>query len=410
MNAPLVPTSKSGQAYFTHAESHELIAWLNDRAASTPNEISVRYYGVRGSWESETWSQTARHIAAVTEGLQRLRLGSGDRVALVGTLSLEQVWVGLAAISLGAIVRSVHLREQHVTQELADVDFVYADDPASMVAGESNPGPRKILFNDRRFSCPRSESARYVGLTQLQSPYDDRDGDRPVPLARCERESPNNRDSQASDRFLVARRCAAVEELAREIHLTTSDRTVSSNLFDSPFQMTFGLALWLKAGLELVISETARDVDADATWKPTYLCDTSDALERWCASIRDRFGHEGSLRRKFVEWGINRAATNHGSWLANSIARLGVAAPLRRKLDLTRLRALIVAEPALNDASRQLLAALRVPLRTVENLEALPETLEPIWSERGDGSVLFAGGREHSLRTFSRAARGIEQT
>jgi len=405
MNTQLA-TARRERILFTLTESRLLTRWLNDCAAKTPDECSVHYESSSGIWVTESWSQTASRVSAISKGLRSLEFQSGDHIALVGPLTIEQIWIGLAAISLGGNAFAVN--DHGALTQPGFADYIYVDDPTVLSAIELLPASMEIVFNDRRYSRPRGESARLVPLSHLICKRNDSTSDALGLALPGERDKTAVTGSGAFELAPISPRCAAVEELVDEFHLTIGDRTVASNLFYSPFHMTFGLALWLRAGLELIIGESAADtIDFERKWHPTYRYETNGALERWCSAIRARFGKEASFRRRFVEWGIAQTATVDRSWFVTSIADFVVAAPLRRKLDVNALRALVVEQPVSNSATRELLLALRIPSRGVEDSEMALEQLDALEShhERLELSESVVDPYEHSFESFLQTGR-----
>lgn len=93
-----------------------------------------------GIWQSYTWAETLERVQAFARGLERLGLGRGDRLAIVGDNRPELYWGLLAAQVLGGIPVPVY--QDAVADELR---YVIAHAGARIVVAEDQEQVDKVL-------------------------------------------------------------------------------------------------------------------------------------------------------------------------------------------------------------------------------------------------------------------------
>jgi hypothetical protein len=75
---------------------------LLSRASATPKGVALRHHEL-GRWKQTTWAEFLARVESIAFGLDKLGVGVGARVALVGTNHPTMVAADLAALALGAI-------------------------------------------------------------------------------------------------------------------------------------------------------------------------------------------------------------------------------------------------------------------------------------------------------------------
>ncbi len=93
-----------------------------------------------GIWQSYTWAETLERVQTFARGLERLGLGRGDRLAIVGDNRPELYWGLLAAQVLGGIPVPVY--QDAVADELR---YVIAHAGARIVVAEDQEQVDKVL-------------------------------------------------------------------------------------------------------------------------------------------------------------------------------------------------------------------------------------------------------------------------
>ena len=80
---------------------------LAARARQTPDAVAYRAKKL-GIYRERTWRQYAALVGRVAEGLARLGLERGERVAIIGDACEEWVLADLAAQALGALTYGIY--------------------------------------------------------------------------------------------------------------------------------------------------------------------------------------------------------------------------------------------------------------------------------------------------------------
>ena len=111
-----------------------------------------------GIWQTHTWERLLGRVAALSRGLERLGLGRGDRVAILGDNRPEWVIAELAAQSTGAISLGIYqdsvAEEVRFLLEFAGARFVVAEDQEQvdklLEVAERLPALERIVYDDPR--------------------------------------------------------------------------------------------------------------------------------------------------------------------------------------------------------------------------------------------------------------------
>lgn len=84
--------------------THTIPALLVQRAAASPHAAAFQLDDGRGGWQGVTWGEFADRVQRLASGLHTAGLRHGDRLAIIGPVSLHWELVHHAALSLGAVV------------------------------------------------------------------------------------------------------------------------------------------------------------------------------------------------------------------------------------------------------------------------------------------------------------------
>ncbi|KOV86375.1 AMP-dependent synthetase [Nocardia sp. NRRL S-836] len=105
---------------------------LCDRVTRTPDGEAMRYRDGAG-WVSLTWAQLQDRVARVAFGLRELGLGRGDRVALMGSTTIEWIIADLAVLAAGGATTTIY-----PNSTAAEVAHIVADSGSRIVVAETD--------------------------------------------------------------------------------------------------------------------------------------------------------------------------------------------------------------------------------------------------------------------------------
>ena len=112
---------------------------LAERARRTPQAVAYRAKKL-GLYRERTWRQYAALVGRVADGLTKLGLVRGERVAIIGDACEEWVLADLAAQSLGVITYGIY-----PTASAAETEYQLRDGGASIVVAENQEYVDKVL-------------------------------------------------------------------------------------------------------------------------------------------------------------------------------------------------------------------------------------------------------------------------
>ena len=112
---------------------------LCERAQSTPDSVAFRSKHL-GLYRERTWRDYARLVAQTARALERLGLGAGERVAIMGDPCEEWMICDLAAQSLGAIVYGIY-----PTASEREVEYQMRDGGAAIFIAEDQEYVDRLL-------------------------------------------------------------------------------------------------------------------------------------------------------------------------------------------------------------------------------------------------------------------------
>jgi len=114
-------------------------AVLAERARRTPDVVAYRAKKL-GIYRERTWRQYAALVSRVAEGLDRLGLARGERVAIIGDACEEWVLADLGAQALGAVTYGIY-----PTASAAETEYQLRDGSACIVIAENQEYVDKVL-------------------------------------------------------------------------------------------------------------------------------------------------------------------------------------------------------------------------------------------------------------------------
>lgn len=114
-------------------------ALLARRARSEPGGIAFRAKHL-GLYRERTWQEYAGLVARTAQGLRRLGLGRGERIAIMGDACEEWLFADLGAQSLGAIVYGIY-----PTASMAELEYQMIDGGATVFVAEDQEYVDRIL-------------------------------------------------------------------------------------------------------------------------------------------------------------------------------------------------------------------------------------------------------------------------
>lgn len=112
---------------------------LAERARQMPQAVAYRAKKL-GIYRERTWRQYAALVARVADGLAKLGLARGERVAIIGDACEEWVLADLATQALGAITYGIY-----PTASAAETEYQLRDGGACVVVAENQEYIDKVL-------------------------------------------------------------------------------------------------------------------------------------------------------------------------------------------------------------------------------------------------------------------------
>ena len=112
---------------------------LAERARRTPQALAYRAKQL-GIYRERTWRQYAAVVGRVADGLAKLGLKRGERIAIIGDACEEWMLADLAAQALGAVTYGIY-----PTTSAAETDYQLRDGGACLVVAENQEYVDKVL-------------------------------------------------------------------------------------------------------------------------------------------------------------------------------------------------------------------------------------------------------------------------
>ncbi len=116
-----------------------ILRLFQDTAERRGEEACLRFKQ-GGIWRSLSWTQTLAQIKQLSEGLKKLGIQSGDRVALLSNTRYEWTLLDMAILSLGAV--TVPIYHSSVSEE---IQHILNDSGAKAVFAENSTQLEKVL-------------------------------------------------------------------------------------------------------------------------------------------------------------------------------------------------------------------------------------------------------------------------
>jgi long-chain acyl-CoA synthetase len=112
---------------------------LAERARRTPDAVAYRAKKL-GVYRERTWREYAALVGRAADGLERLGLARGERVAIIGDACEEWMLADLAAQALGAVTYGIYS-----TASAAETEYQLRDGGACIAVAESQEYVDKVL-------------------------------------------------------------------------------------------------------------------------------------------------------------------------------------------------------------------------------------------------------------------------
>ena len=112
---------------------------LAERARQTPHGIAYRAKKL-GIYRERTWREYAALVGRLADGLAKLGLSRGERIAIIGDACEEWVLADMAAQALGAITYGIY-----PTASAAETEYQLRDGGACIVVAENQEYVDKVL-------------------------------------------------------------------------------------------------------------------------------------------------------------------------------------------------------------------------------------------------------------------------
>jgi long-chain acyl-CoA synthetase len=112
---------------------------LAERARRTPRAVAYRAKKL-GIYRERTWREYAALVGRVADGLAKLGLARGERIAIIGDACEEWLLADLAAQALGAVTYGIY-----PTASAAETEYQLRDGGASIVVAENQEYVDKVL-------------------------------------------------------------------------------------------------------------------------------------------------------------------------------------------------------------------------------------------------------------------------
>src|ERR1044072_2132448 len=122
---------------------------LAERARQTPHAVAYRAKK-RGIYRERSWRQYAALVGGAADGLPKLGLQRGERLAIIGDACEEWALADMAAQALGAVTYGIY-----PTASGAETEYQLRDGDACIVVAENQEYVDKVLPNIDRLPSVR---------------------------------------------------------------------------------------------------------------------------------------------------------------------------------------------------------------------------------------------------------------
>lgn len=318
---------------------------------SRPDAIALRRkrYGI---WEEMRWSALGARVAALERAARAAGVGEGDRVAILAENGPDWVAAELAIIEAGAVVVACY-------PDAADADLqalldqtrprlvFVGDDACEQRAARLRGSTLRLSFDQ----VPTVADARPAVARAKPQPHD-------IALITS---SVGTSGSAAPVSLSHANLLAAATALSARLGMSADDEVGSVLPLAHPAEQALTVILPMLAGSRSNFPETMRTLATDlAEIEPTVLLGMPRLWERFHLDYRMAIDSTSGWRRRMLQ---PLVAPQHDSPSSRSRwYRLLVAAPLRRRLGLRRVRVAISTGARLPESTAHSFAALGIQL------------------------------------------------
>jgi long-chain acyl-CoA synthetase len=394
---------------------------LLDQARQRGTQVAVRSHGL-GIWQPTTWAALAERVERVGDGLASLGVTAGSVVALVATNRVEWIVTDLAAQGLGAAVLAL---DPTSASPSAVSRAMQATSPAVVVVSDQEQydkavdggaiGDAPVIVMDTRGlrhldDAGRPDADRRMSFAALESLRSDGSWRRALASLTPDTVAVVEVDGAEVHRTDHATLLAAGDRIGATVGLGPTDELYPQHSFADPTERALSITGAMRHGLSLAIGQDDRLATLEITAvQPTLL----HATPAWAASLATDLDRRVratrglkrlALRRGFrlrtpattprtpgfpplralgivtvaavlVLFALTPSANDYlrilgaiamalGAGSFAVLSGISVPGPLRRRLGLTRTRAVVVSEPIGPEAS-EVLGALGLPVVTV---------------------------------------------
>lgn len=115
-----------------------------------PKQVSIKRK-IKHKWRSETWAEYLKAATDLAQGLSKLGLKKGDRLAIVSDTRYEWAITDVACLSLGGVTVPVYS-----SNTAEDMEYILNNSAAKILVLENNSAAQK--WEKIKNNCPRIES------------------------------------------------------------------------------------------------------------------------------------------------------------------------------------------------------------------------------------------------------------
>jgi long-chain acyl-CoA synthetase len=309
---------------------------LRDRARAHPDKVATRRKRL-GIWQPTTWHDMYEKIRALANGLSRLGVQPGDRIAIIGENIVETYWLEYAALCCGARVVCLYpdvgaeeLRGilDHCGAKLLLAEDQEQVDKALAVAADLQ-GLRHIVFVDGRGLWAEQNPllmdfaalAIFGDDPAFEQTIDAGHADDPAVICYTSGTTGRPKGVLLSHRYLLGNAYRLMAAFALRPHAQYLS-------YISPAwaaEQICGLALGLLAPMIVSFAEKPETVRADMReLGPEFLLFTPRQWEMLAAEVQANMQDAASWRQSLYHWAVRAADRPATAWLADRLVLSGI--------------------------------------------------------------------------------------
>jgi len=307
-----------------------------------------------GIWEEMTWSALGARVAEFADAVRKAGVGKGGRVAILAENGPDWVAAELATIEVGAAVVACYL-------DSTDADLrnlLTQTQPQLVFVGDSACEQRaaRVFASAERLSFDRVTAA---GSTRPPIPCS---AVQPRDIALIT-SSVGTSGGGSLVRLSHANLLAAADALKARLSMSPSDEVCSVLSLAHPAEQALTVVMPLLAGSRSNFPESMRTLSTDLKEiEPTVLLGMPRLWERFCLEYWMAIDSASGWRRRLLQ----PLAAGPGDAEIGALPhwrRFLVAAPLRRRLGLRRVRTAVSTGARLPERTSFAFASLGIKLQ-----------------------------------------------